>query len=130
MQVRSSKVEVRSRFGVRMRTARLLTYFALLTSTFALASCAMKSVPALPSVLKYPDFIYPRTVPASAPQAAAVDRGWRFLQNDDLKDAEREFGAALKADPTFAAARAREGFGDVPRRGYMPAGQAVDCAPG
>ena len=51
-----------------------------------------------------------RAVPAAAPQAAAVERGWRFLQSDDLRNAEREFAAALKASRTPLPARDRRGL--------------------
>jgi len=61
----------------------------------------MKAPPPVPTAPKYPDFVYPSPVPAAAPQAAAVERGWRFLQSDDLRNAEREFAAALKAVPDF-----------------------------
>src|SRR4051794_11624052 len=128
MQVRRAKGEVRSKFEGPVRPTLLLTYFALLASTFALASCAVKAAPPLPPALKYPEFVYPLAVPASAPQAAAVDRGWRFLQNDDLRDADREFGAALKIDPAFAAARTGVGYVDVARKDYMPAVDAFDAA--
>ncbi len=70
----------------------------------------MKSAPPPPTAPKYPDFVYPTAVPAAAAQAAAVDRGWRFLQSDDLRSAEREFAAALKAVPDFVPARTGEGY--------------------
>ena len=72
---------------------------------------------------KYPDFVYPNAVPAAAPQAAAVERGWRFLQSDDLRSAEREFAAALKAVPDFVPARTGEGYVALARQDYM---RAVD----
>src|ERR1044071_864975 len=98
-----------------LRTDRALrTYWAFRVSTVALllacAACAMKAPPPLPPTLKYPDFVYPNAVPAAAPQATAVERGWRYLQNDDLRNAEREFAAALKAVPDFVPARTGEGY--------------------
>src|SRR5437667_10048568 len=101
----------------------LRTYFALRTSTFALvlvcAACAVTTAPPLPSTLKYPDFVYPSAVPAAAPQAAAVDRGWRFLQSDDLRSADREFASALKIVPDFVPARTGEGDVALARQDYM-----------
>src|SRR5262249_19631494 len=126
MKVQSRKFKVQSNSKVQ---SVLWPYFALCTLSFALVvGCAMKSAPALPEVPKYPDFVYPRTVPASAEQAAAVDRGWRFLQNDDLKNAEREFDAVLKTNPGFPPARTGEGYVDAARKDNMAAVQAFDTA--
>jgi tetratricopeptide (TPR) repeat protein len=84
--------------------------FLWLALLVLVAGCAMKTAPPLPPALKYPEFIYPAAVPAAAAQAAAVDRGWRFLQSDDLRSAEREFAAALKVVPDFVPARTGEGY--------------------
>lgn len=85
------------------------------------AGCAMKEAPALPPTLKYPDFVYPSVSPAAGPQAMAIDRGWRFLQNDDLGSAEREFESALKAVPDLAAARTGEGYAALAKKDHMHA---------
>lgn len=112
-----------------MRQAVPLSCCVLVTSAFVLVSaCAMKNVPPLPNALKYPDFVYPKSIPASAAQAASVDRGWRFLQNDDLKRAGREFTAALRVDPGFAPARTAEGYVDVARKNYTHAVESFDAA--
>ena len=34
-------------------------------------------------------------------QASRIDRGWQYLQLDDFRNAEREFAAALKQQPSF-----------------------------
>jgi len=81
----------------------------------------MKSAPPLPPTLKYPEFVYPSAVPAAAPQALAVDRGWHFLQNDDLTSADREFAAALRAVPDFVPARTGEGYVALARQDYTRA---------
>jgi tetratricopeptide (TPR) repeat protein len=121
-QVRSSTFKVESKCEVRSMQVALRTYFALLTLTFALVTgCAVKTAPPVPSTLKYPEFVYPSAVPAAAPQAATVDRGWRFLQNDDLANADREFAAALKAVPDFMPARTGEGYVALARQDYMRA---------
>src|SRR5882672_6227623 len=86
-----------------------------------ISGCAMKAAPTLPSAPKYPEFVYPAAVPATGPQAAAVDRGWRYLQNDDLRNAEREFAAALKAVPDYVPARTGEGYIAMARQDYMRA---------
>lgn len=92
------------------------------------AGCAMKSAPPLPPTLKYQEFVYPSAIPAAAPQALAVDRGWRYLQNDDLKSADREFAAALKQTPDFAPARTGEGYVALARQDYMHALDQFDLA--
>jgi tetratricopeptide (TPR) repeat protein len=109
---------------------RLRTYFILLTSTFALlTACAVKTTaPSLPSTLKYPDFVYPNVVPAAGREAAAVDLGWRFLQNDDLSNADREFASALKLAPESVAARAGEGYVALARQERMQALDQFDRA--
>ena len=93
------------------------------------AACAAKSAPPpLPATLKYPEFVYP-AVPAalrSSPAAPAVERGWRFLQNDDAGSAQREFEGALKVARGFYPARAGEGYVSLARRDYDKALSAFD----
>lgn len=96
----------------------LRTVAAILALTFA--ACAAKMPPALPSVLKYPDFSYP-TIPQAlrtSPSAPAIDRGWRYLQNDRLSAAENEFSAALKRNRGFYPAAAGEGWVALARKNY------------
>ena len=94
----------------------------------ALSACAVKTAPPLPPTLRYPDFVYPIATPARAEPAAAVDRGWRFLQNDDLKSADREFTSALKMAPGLFAARAGLGYVALARQDYMRALSTFDLA--
>ena len=120
MKFNGSKTDVRS---------SLLTYFALLTSTFALLSaCAVKTAPPLPSTLKYPEFVYPGTTGAPPRLAAAVEEGWRYLQNDDLTSAERAFAAALKSSADFAPARTGEGYVALAHQDYTHALEQFDVA--
>ena len=82
-------------------------------------ACAPKLAPA-PEVgtPKYPEFTAP-AVPAAladTPAAASEDRGWRFLQAGDLKNAEHEFAAALEATPGFFPASAGLGFVELARK--------------
>jgi hypothetical protein len=62
------------------------------------AGCAKRTPPrVLPTAVKHPDFMYP-TVPAAlqrAPGVEHIEPGWRYLQNDDFRDATQEFAAAL-----------------------------------
>ena len=85
-----------------------------------LGACAAKAPPALPTALKYAEFMYP-AVPAelrSPADAEQVDRGWRYLQNDDLASADREFAAALKRSPALYPALAGRGYVAVARKDY------------
>jgi len=94
--------------------------FALLVFLATLAACAPKPIPA-PVVFgppKFPEFIVP-AVPASlagTPAAASQDRGWRFLQAGDFKNAEREFGTALKATPAFYPAENGLGYTELAQK--------------
>src|SRR4029450_4484657 len=98
-----------------------ITLVWLAPAALLVSTCAVKTAPPLPPTLKYPEFMYPPPVPAAAREAMAVDRGWRFLQNDDLSNAEREFAAALKSVPDSAAAKAGEGYVSLARHDYMRA---------
>jgi tetratricopeptide (TPR) repeat protein len=92
-------------------------------------ACAAKSAPPpLPATLKYPEFIYPAVPPAlrSSPAAPAVERGWRYLQNDDAGSAQKEFEGALRVARSFYPARAGEGYVSLAHRDYGKALSAFD----
>src|SRR4051812_25861683 len=95
--------------GVPIPRLRTIVAFA---ACLVIAACAARMPPALPAALKYPDFVYPN-VPAAlqrSPLAASIDVGWRYLQNDDLRTADREFGLALRRNKQFYPAQAGEGW--------------------
>jgi Tfp pilus assembly protein PilF len=76
-----------------MQTNRAIATLMLLLT----AACASKKVPATALTPAHPDFVYP-TVPATMQRSFAaqhVDLGWKYLQIDDLRGADREFAAAL-----------------------------------
>ncbi|MFA5907338.1 MAG: tetratricopeptide repeat protein [Vicinamibacterales bacterium] len=76
-----------------------------------LASCAPKAPPAVVGAPKHPEFMFPTAPDGSlAEQTARLDRGWQFLQLDDLRSAEREFSSALKQQPAFHPADAALGY--------------------
>lgn len=67
-----------------------------------LTACAPKTPPAAVGAPKHPDFVFPAVPEGTKPeQASRIDRGWRYLQLDDHRNAEREFVAALKQQPSF-----------------------------
>jgi predicted negative regulator of RcsB-dependent stress response len=86
---------------------------ALLALLVGIAACTPRLVPApVVTAPRFPEFLEP-VVPADlASSRAAVnqDRGWRFLQVGDFKNAAREFGLALKAASTFYPAEAGLGY--------------------
>jgi tetratricopeptide (TPR) repeat protein len=92
--------------------ARTATVAVLLLMALV-AGCARRTPPpALPTAVNHPDFLFP-TVPASlarAPGVEHIEPGWRYLQNDDLRAATREFAAALKRNPGLYPAHAGEAY--------------------
>jgi Flp pilus assembly protein TadD len=94
------------------------------------AACASRiAPPPLPAVPKYAEFIYP-AVPQEllrTPDADRVDVGWRFLQNDDLRSAEREFAAALKRSPALYPAQSGAAYAALARTDYARALSLFDA---
>jgi len=87
-------------------------------------------MPALPPA--YPEFQYP-TVPAALrdPRAtAALDRGWQYLQRNELPAARREFASALGNTGAFYPALAAEGYAALGSQEYAKALQSFDAALG
>jgi tetratricopeptide (TPR) repeat protein len=82
------------------KKSALLLCFCI--SVVVLEGCAPKAAPVLTGAPKHTDFIFP-LVPegTQAAQADRIDRGWQYLQFDDFRNAEREFAAALKEQPSF-----------------------------
>lgn len=98
----------------------LVTRSAALVLLALVAGCATRVVPPLPVALAYPEFIYP-TLPqalATADATDRIDRGWRFLQNDDLGSADREFATVLQRAPTLYPAEAGGAYVALARRDY------------
>jgi tetratricopeptide (TPR) repeat protein len=74
-------------------------------------------MPPAPTTLRYPDFRYP-TVPEGSEsiQVTRVERGWRYLQVDNQRNAQREFEAALQLQPSFHPAATGLGYLELARR--------------
>jgi len=96
-----------------VRLTRLVLLAALVTS----AACATKVVQApIVTAPRFPQFIAP-DVPAelaSSLSAWSHDRGWRFLQVGDFRNADQEFGLALRT-PDFYPAMAGRGYVELAR---------------
>jgi tetratricopeptide (TPR) repeat protein len=70
-----------------------------------LSACAPKVAPLATGAPRHPDFVFPVSPAGTAPaQQERIDRGWKYLQFDDFRNAEREFNDALKQQPSFAPA--------------------------
>jgi tetratricopeptide (TPR) repeat protein len=97
------------------------------------AACASRTVvPPPPTSLAHPEFLYP-TVPVAMQKTFAaehVDLGWRYLQIDDLRSADREFAAALKSSAKMYPAYAGQGWVALARRDFDRAVTAFDAALG
>jgi tetratricopeptide (TPR) repeat protein len=109
----------------RLVIAAVLAVMAMLT-----AACAAKKVPLPAAKPAHPEFLYP-TVPAAMQKTFAaehVDLGWRYLQIDNLRDADREFAAALKSNSKMYPAHAGHGFVALARRDFDRAVAAFDAA--
>jgi tetratricopeptide (TPR) repeat protein len=111
-----------------MRTSpALLMLLVMLT-----AACASKRVPPSITNLAHPEFLYP-AIPAAMQKTFAaehVDLGWRYLQIDDLRGADREFAAALKGNPAMYPAHAGHGLVALARRDFDRAVTAFAAALG
>src|SRR5580765_3776944 len=90
----------------------------LLAALVCASACAPKTIP-VPVVTapKFPDYVRPAVPPAldNTVAAASASRGWAFLQAGELKTAEREFSAALKATPAFYPAETSLGWVELAR---------------
>ncbi len=114
--------------ALRVRGIRALVALALaIGGLWTIAGCAARAdvMPSAPVPLRHPEFRY-LTVPqgADALQATRIERGWRYLQSDNLRGAEREFQTALKLQPSFHPAEAGLGYVELARQ---DATDAVAC---
>jgi len=96
------------------------------------AACGPKLPPAPPAaaVPKYPDLIVP-SVPRDLGTPAAIERhfaGWGWLQNGDLRAAERNFNAALRQSESFYPAEVGLGYIALVQKKHKEALQHFDRA--
>jgi tetratricopeptide (TPR) repeat protein len=97
---------------VSRRLARLVSCGLLCLA----AACATRVVPPVVTTPRHPEFLFP-TLPEGAALALSerVERGWLFLQGGDLRNAEREFAAALRVAPQSHSAEAALGYVELAR---------------
>ncbi len=93
-----------------------------------LVACAPAIAPPASVTSRYSDFIYPFVPPglAGGDLALRQQRGWQFLQAGDLRNARREFQAALKSKPGFFPADAGLAYVDLADQAYAEAARIFD----
>ena len=91
-------------------------------------ACAAKAPPPVPAAPRYPEFVYPAVPPALkyAPGAERIEYGWRYLQADDLRSAEREFAAVSRTSPALYPAETGAGYVELARQDYEDAIERFD----
>lgn len=103
---------------------------AVVCAMMMFASCAARLPAVPPAALKHPDFLFP-SVPQDLQRTLAarhLERGWQYLQSDDLSNAEIEFRAALVQTPGFVPAQAGQGYLALAKRDYGLALAGFDVA--
>jgi tetratricopeptide (TPR) repeat protein len=91
----------------------------MLIMTLVIAGCATRTVtpPAPPATPLHPEFLYP-IVPTDTPpsQSTLIETGWRFLQTNNLRNAERAFRDVLESQPQFHPAATGLGYVELADR--------------
>jgi tetratricopeptide (TPR) repeat protein len=85
--------------------------------------------PPIPTAPHHPEYVFP-VLPAGTPEADAtlVDVGWRYLQADNLRTAERTFQELLKRQPAFHPAETGLGYVELADRDAKDAVTRFDRA--
>src|SRR5215204_1887013 len=113
----------------RIRVVREKLLCLCVLGCVVLASCAPKAPPAAPGTPKHLDYIFPVVPEGTKPdQASRIDRGWQHLQFDDHRNAELEFTAALKQQPTFVPAETAMAYLSMARGNERDAATRFDRA--
>jgi tetratricopeptide (TPR) repeat protein len=100
------------------RVGRASGVIVVLVTLLVGACAAPRALPPAPTTPRHPDFLYPAVPPGLGDEAVLMrhEGGWRYLQFDNLRNAEREFQAALRAQPAFFPAEAGLGWVELARR--------------
>ena len=92
-------------------------------------ACAPKMAPIAPGAPKHPDFVFPGAPPgAHAVLIDRLDRGWQYLQLDDFRNAEREFTAVLRQQPSFHPAETGIAYLELARGNEQAAAERFERA--
>ena len=108
-----------------MRNWLWITVVTVLT----ISACAPKTAPVVAAAPRHPEFIFP-AAPQGAPtaQVTRIGRGWQYLQAGDLRNADREFAAALKQQAAFHPAEAAMGYLELARGNEKGANERFERA--
>jgi tetratricopeptide (TPR) repeat protein len=111
--------------------SRLLHFaFCMLHLGLAAACAPARVIPPVPAAPHYPEFLYP-VVPDPlkyTPGADRIEYGWRYLQGNDLRSAEREFATAARRSPTLYPAETGAGYVELAQRDYDDAIARFDAS--
>jgi len=110
-------------------TLQWLKASLVLFVVFLAVGCAVK-VPSIPAQLLYPDYMYPVVPPDRLVESEVIDRGWRFLQNNRLRNADREFNEILSSDSSFYPALTGAAYVALAQRDISRALEYFDSALG
>lgn len=111
------------------RGRRIGAYVVAVVGLAGVVGCGARTAPALPSVLRHPEFVLP-AVPDDLRGLAGVERldpAWRYLQNGDLTSAEREYSGALSRSPALYPALTGAGLVALARRDHTRAISRFDA---
>lgn len=103
---------------------RGLAVLGVLTLAALATACAGRPPVPVVTAPQYPDFVFPAIPPALGQDRAAAERhgrGWHFLQANDLRNADREFRAALKSNASYLPADAGLGYVALAQKDYRTA---------
>ncbi|MGH9384698.1 MAG: tetratricopeptide repeat protein [Vicinamibacterales bacterium] len=95
----------------------------------AAVACAPKAAPVVTGAPRHPDFIFPAS-PEGTPAdlTALIDRGWQYLQADDVRSAQREFTAVLSRRTGFAPAETAMAYAELAKNSEQAAVERFDRA--
>lgn len=107
---------------------RATAWVTLTVLALTIAACAPKLAPPVTVTPRHPDFVFPGVPRAMAGGAVTErhERAWRFLQADDLRNAEREFQAVVKRAPAFYPSEAGLAYVALARRDHKGALERFD----
>lgn len=98
---------------MRRRLAAVVVGVSLVTA------CAKRPpvMPPMPVAPHHPEYVFPALPDGTVgPLATRMESGWRYLQSDNLRSAERDFSEALKQQPAFHPADTAMGYVQLAQR--------------
>jgi len=112
------------------RAGRGAALWVAMLCAVAVTACAPRRVPPVPGALAYPEYVFPSDSGDSAVVAARVERGWQYLQANNLRAAAREVRDAVSGAPQSVAAQTAQGYVALANRQHETALRAFDASLG